>query len=138
VPLRSVDPEATEELGMPKEALIAIVDDDESMRMALKGLMRSLGYAAEAFASAESFISSGYLHRTACLIADVNMPGMSGPKLHEHLMAAGRAIPTILITAYPNEEVRSRALSAGLAGYFTKPFDEAAFLDCVRSALNES
>jgi FixJ family two-component response regulator len=138
VPLRSVDPEATEELGVPKKALISIVDDDESMRMALKGLMRSLGYAAEAFASAEGFISSRHVHRTACLIVDVNMPGMSGPKLHEHLVNTGTPIPTILITAYPNEEVRSRALSAGVAGYFTKPFDENVFLDCIRSALKTS
>jgi FixJ family two-component response regulator len=122
---------------VPKKALISIVDDDESIRAAMKGMMRSLGYAAEVFASAENFISSQHFRRTACLIVDVNMPGMSGPELHEYLIAAGTVIPTILITAYPNEVIRIRALRAGAIGYLTKPFDEAALLDCVHSALNK-
>jgi FixJ family two-component response regulator len=134
----SGNPETTWKFAVPKKALISIVDDDDSMRAAMKGLMRSLGYSAETFASAENFISSRHRSRTACLIADVNMPGMSGPELHEYLITAGAMVPTILITAYPNEEIRTRALNAGVIGYLTKPFEEAALLDCIRSALDQS
>ena len=122
---------------MPKEPLISIVDDDESIRAAVEGLMRSLGYAAKSFASAQDFMASRHLHRTACLIADVNMPGMTGPDLHRHLLASNIGIPTILITAYPDDGVRDRALRAGVICYLSKPFDEAALLSCVQSALGK-
>ena len=118
-----------------KQPLIAIVDDDESVREATKGLMRSMGHAAEAFSSGEDFLRSPHLSRTACLVADVNMPGMSGLDLHRHVSSVTESIPTILITAYPNDNVRARALTAGVIGYLIKPFSEDELLGCVRSAL---
>jgi FixJ family two-component response regulator len=115
--------------------LISVVDDDESMREAMRGLMKSLGYAAQAFASAEEFLNSREALRTSCLIADVQMPGMTGLELHRHLIASGNAIPTILITAYPNDRARARALGDGVMGYLSKPFDEDDLLACIRSSL---
>ena len=118
-----------------RKPLIAIVDDDESVRETTKGLMRSMGFSAESFGSAEDFLDSAHLSRTACLVADVNMPRMSGLDLHQHLAAAGKVIPTILITAYPNERVRTRALNAGVLCYLAKPFAEGDLLGCLRTAL---
>ena len=118
-----------------RKPLIAIVDDDESVRETTKGLMRSMGFSAEAFGSAGDFLDSAHLSRTDCLVADVNMPGMSGLDLHQHLAAAGKAIPTILITAYPNERVRALALNAGVLCYLAKPFAEGDLLGCLRTAL---
>jgi FixJ family two-component response regulator len=118
-----------------RKLLISIVDDDESVREAAKGLMKSLGYAAETFPSAEDFLQSQQAPRTACLIADVNMPGMSGLDLHRHLSTSGKRIPTILITAYPDNGVRDRALNAGIICYLSKPFDEGDLLSCIHSAL---
>ena len=115
--------------------LISVVDDDESMREALRGLMKSLGYTAEAFASAEEFLSSRQVPLTSCLIADVQMPGMTGLELHRHLMASGTTIPTILITAYPDESMRERALEDGVVCYLGKPFDESDLLGCIHSSL---
>ncbi len=115
--------------------VIAIVDDDESVRDALTGLMKSLGYRVLAFGSAKDFLHSKRRRRAACLIADVQMPGMTGPELYDRLIASGEQIPTILITAYPSETVRTRALQAGVKGYLTKPFREDDLLDCIRSAL---
>ena len=116
--------------------LIAIVDDDDSMRGAISGLMRAVGFAAASFSSAEDFLNSEQVEHAKCLIADVNMPGMSGLDLHRHLVQSGNRIPTILVTAYPNEVVRSRALAAGVLCYFTKPFPEHDMLACINSALN--
>jgi FixJ family two-component response regulator len=118
--------------------LISIVDDDELIRDAATGLIKSLGYNAVAFASAEDFLSSRQLLQTACLIADINMPEMSGLDLHRQLSASGKSIPTVLITAYPDDGVRKRALSAGVIGYLTKPFEEDDLLGCVRSALAQA
>jgi FixJ family two-component response regulator len=123
---------------VPKEPLIAIVDDDESMRAAIESLLRSLSYAVKSFTSAQEFLSSGHLHDTNCLIADVNMPGTNGPQLHQHLLASDIDIPTILITAYPDDEARARALRAGVICYLSKPFGEAALLGCIQSALGGS
>jgi FixJ family two-component response regulator len=131
-------------LGKPHEGgevpktkpLISVVDDDESMREAMRGLMKSLGYTAEAFASAEEFLNSRQVPRTSCLIADVHMPGMTGLELHHHLVASGKTIPTILITAYPDDGVRQRALGDGVVCYLSKPFDENDLLACIRSSLN--
>ena len=121
---------------MPKrKPLISIVDDDESVREATTGLMQSLGYTAAAFPSAEDFLQSQQVPRTSCLIADVNMPGMSGLDLHRHLSASGNRIPTILITAYPDESIRERALNAGVICYLTKPFEESDLLSCLHSSL---
>ena len=122
---------------MPKtKPLISVVDDDESMREAVRGLMKSLGYTAEAFASAEEFLNSRQVLRTSCLIADVHMPGMTGLDLHRHLVASRKTIPTILITAYPDDSVRERALGDGVACYLSKPFDENDLLACIRSSLS--
>ena len=115
---------------------ISVIDDDESMREAVKGLMKSLGYTAEAFASAEEFLSSRQVRRTSCLIADVQMPGMTGLELHRHLMASGKTIPTILITAYPDDRVRERALGDGVVCYLIKPFAEKDLLACIQSSLS--
>ena len=115
--------------------LISIVDDDVSVREAAKGLMKSLGYNAAAFASAEDFLRSQQVQRTACLIADFNMSGMSGLDLYRELCGSGTAIPTILITAFPDESIRESALDAGIACYLVKPFDESELLSCVKTAL---
>ena len=124
---------------MPKaKPLISIVDDDESMREAIRGLMTSLGYRVEAVASAQEFLSSRHVRRTSCLIADMQMPGMTGLELHRHLSASRKLIPTILITAYPDNGVRERALSAGVSGYLSKPFKEDDLLACIRSALTHA
>ena len=116
--------------------VIAVVDDDESVREALTGLMKSLGYRVLAFQSAEDFLKSKRRGGAACLIADVQMPGMTGPELFDRLISSGEPIPTILITAYPNETVRRRALQAGVKGYLTKPFSEDDLLGCIRCALD--
>jgi FixJ family two-component response regulator len=122
---------------VPKtKPLISVVDDDESMREAVRALMKSLGYTAEAFASAEEFLSSCEAVRTSCLIADVQMPGMTGLELHRHLVASGKSIPTILITAYPGDSARERALDDGVMGYLSKPFDEDDLLACIHSSLH--
>ena len=112
--------------------VIAVVDDDESVREALTGFVRSLGYSALAFPSAAEFLNSKRRHGAACLITDVQMPGMTGPELHERLVARGEPIPTILITAYPSERVRARVLQAGVKGYLTKPFAENDLLACIK------
>jgi FixJ family two-component response regulator len=122
---------------VPKtQTLISVVDDDESMREAIRGLMKSLGYTAVAFASAEEFLSSCQIPRTSCLITDVQMPGITGLELHHRLLAAGKIIPTILITAYPDDSARERALGDGVVSYLSKPFDENDLLTCIRSSLN--
>jgi FixJ family two-component response regulator len=116
-------------------SLIAIVDDDESIREAIAGLMRWLGLRVGSFSSAVEFLASPDLAENACIIADVHMPQMTGIELHARLMALGYGIPTILITAYPNDEARARALADGVVCYLVKPFDNAALMGCVRSAL---
>jgi len=120
---------------LPKRPVIAIVDDDESVREALTSLIRSLGYAAVAFECAEDLLKSKRRRRVSCVIADVQMPGMTGFELHDRLIASGEAIPTILITAFPDERARERALQAGVIGYLTKPFSEGELLACILSTL---
>ena len=97
--------------------------------------MRSLGYRVEAFASAADFLASPCLAETACLIADVNMPAMTGIELYRHLSDAGRAIPTILVTAYPNDVDRIRALTDGVVGYLRKPVNEQQLRRCLHAAF---
>jgi FixJ family two-component response regulator len=121
---------------LPEKIVIAVVDDDESVREALTGLVRSLGYCAVAFPSAAEFLNSKRRQGAACLITDVQMPGITGPELHDRLVARGEPIPTILITAYPNETVRARLLQAGAKGYLTKPFAANDLLACIDSALH--
>jgi FixJ family two-component response regulator len=123
---------------MPNKPLIAIVDDDVSVREAMMSLMRALGFLTEAFPCAEDFLKSDGVQRTSCLITNVRMPGMSGLELHRRLVALGKPIPTVLITAHPDERVRARAQKAGILCYLTKPFDEGDLLGCIRSALDQS
>ena len=120
---------------MPKQPVISIVDDDTSVREAMMDLMSSLGFAAEAFPSAEAFLASGAIRSTSCLIADVQMPDMSGLELRRHMAASDDEIPTILITAYPDDTVRARALKAGVVGYLTKPFGDDELIGCIDLAL---
>lgn len=122
---------------MSNKTLISIVDDDESVREATRGLISSLGFNAEAFASGKDFLESGRVQGTSCLITDIQMPGMTGLELHAQLLASGHVIPTILITAYPNDRGRARASDAGIACYLTKPFSEDALLDCIHFALDQ-
>jgi FixJ family two-component response regulator len=115
--------------------LISIVDDDESVREALEGLIESLGFRVRAFASAIEFLASADIGDTRCMIADVHMPHMSGVELFRRLTERGHAIPTILITAYPDDAVRDRALADGVLCYMSKPFDDNALIAYVRSAV---
>ena len=115
--------------------MISIVDDDKSVREAAKTLIRSLGYTTATFASAEEFLESGRLGDTACLITDVQMPGMSGVDLQSHLTANGHCTPVIFVTAYPEESVRERALDAGAFGFLSKPFSEECLISCLDRAL---
>jgi FixJ family two-component response regulator len=120
---------------MPKPPLVSVIDDDQSFRESMRRLVRSLGYSVEAFPSAADLLASPRLVETACLITDVHMPGMTGVDLYRHLINAGYAIPTILMTAYPDEDVRARALKDGVLYYLRKPVDESYLLHCLRSAL---
>lgn len=120
---------------MGDPCMIAIVDDDASVREATKGLVRSLGYLAETFASAEDFLKSERVHDTWCLITDVQMPGMNGVELQGRLIAEGRHTPTIFMTAYPDDRLRARAMGAGAVGFLNKPFNDEnliAYLDKAR------
>jgi FixJ family two-component response regulator len=116
-------------------ALISVVDDDQSVREALEALMDSLGFRVRAFQSAMDFLSSGDIENTSCLIADVQMPHMSGVDLYRRLAELGHAVPTILITAYPNDSVRDRCLADGVMAYLIKPFDDGVLIGCVHAAL---
>jgi len=130
-----VEREGCLEAAMSNRTLISIVDDDEPFRESMRKLVMLLGYTVEAFSSAADFLASRLLPETACLIADVNMPGMTGIELHGHLVDAGYAIPTILVTAYPDEAVRDRALKDGVVCYLSKPLDDNHLERCLRSAL---
>jgi FixJ family two-component response regulator len=116
-------------------AVVAIVDDDDLMRRALHGLLKAAGLPARAFASAEDFLRSGDQHHTACLIADIRMPGMSGLDLQARLNAEQVRIPTIFMTAHGDARMRMQALRAGAVEFLTKPFDEEILLESVRAAL---
>jgi FixJ family two-component response regulator len=115
--------------------LVAIVDDDDSMRNALNGLLKAVGFPAQSFASAEEFLKSGQQHQTSCLIADIRMPGMSGLELQAHLNAERCKIPIIFITAHGDEKMRIQALRAGAVEFLSKPFDEEILLESVRAAM---
>jgi FixJ family two-component response regulator len=115
---------------------IAIVDDDEDVREALRGLMRALEFPTVAFSSATEFLQSSEVGRTACLIADINLPGMSGLELCHRLAQLGNSTPIILITAYPTDNLRSLARAAGVLRFLVKPFVEADLVEAVRVALD--
>jgi FixJ family two-component response regulator len=115
--------------------LVSIVDDDDSVRSALHGMLKAVGLPSLAFASAEEFLQSSQQHQTACLIADIRMPGMSGLELQAKLNAEHCRIPTIFITAHGDAQMRMQALRAGAVEFLTKPFDDEALLKTVRAAL---
>ena len=123
------------EAVLSEQSLISIVDDDQSFRDSMRRLLRSMGYTVAVFASAAEFLASPKLTATACLVADIHMPAMTGVELYRHLIEAGHAIPTILITAYPDVVVRERMLSLGVTCYLHKPLDEPALIKCLRSAF---
>jgi len=123
------------EAAMLDRRLISIVDDDQPFRESMRKLVTLLGYTVEAFQSAADFLDSHLLPETACLVTDVHMPRMSGVELHGRLIKLGYAIPTILVTAYPDEVVRDRALKDGAVCYLSKPVDDNHLERCLRSAL---
>ena len=120
---------------MIETALISIVDDDESIREAIQSLLRSVGFRAKTFASAEQFLQSDQIENTACLILDVRMPGMSGLELQRRLIATQCRIPIVFVTAHGDEEARSRALQEGAVEFLLKPFSEEALLNAIQAAL---
>jgi FixJ family two-component response regulator len=120
---------------MRTRTLISIVEDDEPFRESMRQLVTSLGYTVEAFASVADFLASPLLSATACLVTDVQMPGMTGIELHRHLIDADHPIPTILVTAYPDEVARRRAMKDGVVCYLCKPVDDDHLERCLRSAL---
>ncbi len=115
--------------------MITIIDDDESVRLATESLVRSLGYGTTSFASAEAFLHSAQRGHTACVITDVQMPGMSGVELQAQLKAAGDTTPLIFITAFPEERIRRQVDAAGAFGFLAKPFDGNAMVACIDRAL---
>ena len=118
-----------------KRPLLSVVDDDESIRGSVPGLIEEFGYAARAFASAEEFLSSGAIGETSCLILDIAMPGMSGPELHLELKRRGEKVPVIFITGQKDEAIRTRLLKQGAAGFLLKPFSDTALLAAIKAAL---
>jgi FixJ family two-component response regulator len=124
---------ATEE----KVKMVVIVDDDESMRNALQGLMKEVGLAAQAFASAEDFLAFGRAQQAGCVIADIRMPGMSGLELQARLKAEHCNIPIIFITGHGDEKMRLQALRAGAVEFLSKPFDDEILLESVRAAMSD-
>jgi FixJ family two-component response regulator len=117
-------------------SVIAVIDDDASVRIATGNLLNSHGYLVDTFASAEEFLQSTRLNDSSCIIADVQMSAMSGLDLLDHMHAQGYATPFIFITAFPEESVRARALKAGAIGFLAKPFAGLALLGCIKTALN--
>lgn len=118
--------------------LVSVVDDDESVRESLPDLLRELGFAAQAFSSAEEFLASDYLGQTKCLVLDVAMPGMSGPDLQQELTRRRQEIPIVFITAHRDEGVRPRLLERGAVECLSKPFSDTALLDALNAALRAS
>ena len=123
-------------MGLQQQAkFVAVVDDDDLMRTAMQGLLKSLGLPARVYASGEEFLDSGHYHQTACLIADISMPGMSGLDLQARLNTERCPIPTIFITAHGDEAMRLQAMRAGAVEFLPKPFDDELLIDSVRAAL---
>lgn len=116
-------------------SLVSIVDDDESVRESLPDLLRELGFAAQAFSSAEEFLASESVGQTRCLILDIVMPGMSGPDLQRELTLLRKQIPIVFISAHADETVRSRLLAQGAVACLFKPFSETALLEAINAAL---
>ena len=118
--------------------LIAIVDDDALARDGIRELVQSLGYRTATFSSAEHFLQSIVIAETTCLITDLQMPGQNGLELQEALRRKGYCTPVILVTAYPNEQHRRRALDNGAVGFLNKPFEEASLIRCINAALKSA
>lgn len=114
---------------------VSVVEDDRFFRESMRRLLRSLGYAVEAFPSAADFLASPRLTETSCLIADVHMPAMTGIELYRHLVTAGHTIPTILVTAYPDDVERAGALNDGVLCYLRKPVAEEYLKQCLRAVF---
>ncbi len=123
---------------MPQVPVISVVDDDLSVREATMDLLKAMGFKVESFSCGEEFLASELRHNTSCLISDMRMPGLSGLELYNCLVKAGTPIPTILITAFPNDRDKERALQAGVVGYLTKPFKETEVLTFIHSVLEGS
>lgn len=123
---------------MADTRVISIIDDDASVREATARLVRSLGHAAAVFSSAEEYLESAQARDSACLITDLHMPGMSGADLQNKLLADGRRTPMIFMTAYFEEKVRDRVLSAGASGFLRKPFEDESLIACLDEALGKS
>lgn len=114
---------------------VSVVDDDESVRVAICGLLRSIGLATQAFSSPEEFLESGAMQTTDCIITDIHMPNMSGETLQKALIAKGSKIPLIVITAFPSDVLKQRVISYGASGFLIKPFDPDALIDCLSRVL---
>jgi FixJ family two-component response regulator len=122
---------------MTHAQMVSIVDDDPLAREGIKELVESLGYKASAFVSAHDFLRSGAVATTCCVITDLQMPGLNGLELQERLQARGYRTPVILITAYPDEKHRCRAMGAGAIGFLSKPFEEQALVECLTTAMKQ-
>jgi FixJ family two-component response regulator len=122
-------------MHLPSTPIVSIVDDDASARIGTVRLVRSVGYITQAFPSALAFLNSEHLTETECLILDIQMPEMDGFELHDALRARGHTIPMILITAFPEDNIRTRALARGAICFLSKPFDSEALLRCLDMAL---
>lgn len=120
---------------MSERPLISIVDDDQSFGDSMRRLLKSLDYSVAVFLSGAQFLASPQFAATACLVADIHMPEMTGVELYNHLLARGRRIPTILVTAYPDDRVMERMLNLGVECYLRKPLVESALIDCLKSAV---
>lgn len=123
-------------MGEETKPIIYIVDDNESVLRAMKRLILSMNMDVESFASGQEFLDSDYRDQNACLIVDVQIPGMSGMELQQKLVGKGSKLPVIFITAFDTEEIRDQAKKAGAAGYFQKPVDDQALLDSIQWALS--
>ena len=120
---------------LPERPLISVVDDDQSFGDSMRRLLKALDYSVAVFPSAAQFLSSPHLAATACLVADIHMPEMTGVELYNYLVESGHAIPTILVTAHPDERSKDRMLARGVRCYLRKPLVEAALIDCLRAAV---
>jgi FixJ family two-component response regulator len=123
---------------MVKRSLVSVVDDDESVRESLPDLLRTFGYTAQAFSSAEEFLASDFVGQTECLVLDISMPGMSGPDLHKELRLRRHEIAIVFITAQGDETVRSQLLKQGAVECLSKPFSDAALLKALNAAFKVS
>jgi FixJ family two-component response regulator len=124
-------------MGQDDTPVVSIVDDDESLRRALRNLLRSVGFRVETFASAEAFLESIHQEETSCLVLDLRMPGMNGFELLSHLSGTGSRIPVVILTSLGDDEARQRSLESGAVAFLSKPVSGKALLDAVRAAMDQ-